>query len=282
MREEVDDRAVGVDDADAVLHGRSHVEATVGVEAETVARASPEVFDHPLARTVGVHAQQPGLLDHHNGAVGLERDPVAVREAVGEHGDRAVRRVLHHATGRLLGGRPVRRVGEVDRAVGADREVVGGEEPVVGEVGDRTIRLLRAGDRVSPDGTLADLRTVRWRAKSKPPFCVTRIEPSAASAAPLAPPPVSAKCSAAFCSGRHAVERTFGDARHDQRSVAAPHRTFAELRSLAHNLRTHALSLAHHIGLNDRGPSGARSPTNTGGRQVSSGHEARCGRWGST
>ena len=102
--EEVDDRAVGVDDADAVLHGRRHVEATVGVETETVARASPEVFDHPLARTVGVHAQQPGLLDHHERAVGLERDPVAVREAVGEHGDRAVRRVLHHATGRFLGG----------------------------------------------------------------------------------------------------------------------------------------------------------------------------------
>ena len=34
-----------------------------------------------------------------------------------------------------------------------------------------------------------------------PPFCVTRIEPSAASAAPFAPPLVTANCSAVPCSG---------------------------------------------------------------------------------
>ena len=53
-REEVDDGAVGVDDADAVLDGRRHVEAAVDVEAEAVAAAAAEGLDHPLARAVGM------------------------------------------------------------------------------------------------------------------------------------------------------------------------------------------------------------------------------------
>ena len=52
-REEVDDRAVGIDDADAVLDRRRDVEATVGVEAEAVAAAGPERLDDPLAAPVG-------------------------------------------------------------------------------------------------------------------------------------------------------------------------------------------------------------------------------------
>ena len=39
----------GVDDANAVLDRRRHVEAAVDVEAEAVAAAGPEALDHPFA-----------------------------------------------------------------------------------------------------------------------------------------------------------------------------------------------------------------------------------------
>ena len=48
--EEVDDGAVGLDDADAVLDRRRDVVAAVGVDAEPVATARPERLDDPLAR----------------------------------------------------------------------------------------------------------------------------------------------------------------------------------------------------------------------------------------
>src|SRR4051794_27452193 len=59
--------------------------------------------------------------------------------------------------------------------------------------------------------------------KSMPPFCVTRIEPSAASAAPLAPPPVSARRSTAPVETR--IRWSAPSATLVTTSVSSPHHT---------------------------------------------------------
>ena len=75
--------------------------------------------------------------------------------------------------------------------------------------------------------------------KSMPPFCVTRIEPSAASAAPFAPPVVSAKRSVRCCSGQTRYSAPAGDTGDDDRAVGAPHRPFGERDPRADHLGLH-------------------------------------------
>ena len=75
--------------------------------------------------------------------------------------------------------------------------------------------------------------------KSIPPFCVTRIEPSAASAAPFAPPVVTAICSTVPVSGCTPEERTRGDAGRDDGAVGTPHRALRERNTPADNLGSH-------------------------------------------
>ena len=53
-------------------------------------RAVAERLDDPLACCRREHRLQPAALDHHDAAVGLERDAVAVVEALGDDVERAV------------------------------------------------------------------------------------------------------------------------------------------------------------------------------------------------
>ena len=74
-----------------------------------------------------------------------------------------------------------------------------------------------------------------------PPFWVTRIEPSAASAAPFAPPPVSAnRSTVARARARRGSSAPAGDAGDDDRAVGAPHRPFGERDPRADDLGLHA------------------------------------------
>ena len=90
---------------------------------------------------------QTATLDDHQRAVGRERDAVAVLEAVGRDGHAPVPLEHHHATHRRVGRREMTGIGEEHPPVGGDREVVGREEAVVGEVRDRAVteRELQAG-----------------------------------------------------------------------------------------------------------------------------------------
>ena len=81
--QEVDHRAVGIDDADAVFAGGRNVRAAVDVVAEPVATTVAERLDHPLARAVGVHGLQPAPFHDDDDTVGRERDAVAVLEVAG-------------------------------------------------------------------------------------------------------------------------------------------------------------------------------------------------------
>src|SRR3954462_5562518 len=102
-RPEVGDRAVGLDDADAVLDRGRDVEASVGVEAEAVAAALAELLDDPFAAASGAHTLETEPLDDHDRAVGLERDAVAVEEASRELAHAAVAAVDHHPADEGLG-----------------------------------------------------------------------------------------------------------------------------------------------------------------------------------
>ena len=78
--EELDLAAVGLEDPHAVGRGVRHVEPAVGVDAEPVAAPAGQLLDDPGPLAVD-EAQQALTLDDDGGAVGLERDPVAVEEA---------------------------------------------------------------------------------------------------------------------------------------------------------------------------------------------------------
>ena len=129
---------------------RRDVEAAVGVEAEAVAAARAERLDHPFAAAVGVHALQAAALDDHDAAVGFERDAVAEEEAVGERAH-ATRRVRRSSPGRdaVVGRRVVAGIGEVDVAVGGDREIVRAVQAVVGEIRRPCRRARRVAARAS-------------------------------------------------------------------------------------------------------------------------------------
>src|SRR5262249_7237685 len=133
-REEVEHRAVAVDDAYAVLDRRRDVEAAVDVAAKSVAAASTEFLDHPLARTVGKHALQSASLDDDDRVDVLVHDAVAVEETAGEQADGSVALIDEHAATVLVLRREVTGVGEVHVAVARDGEVVRAVEPVVGEI----------------------------------------------------------------------------------------------------------------------------------------------------
>ena len=81
-----------------------------------------------------MHALQAAALDHDHRAVGLQGDPVAVVEAVGELGDSSVAPEHHDPTRGLLVRREVAGIGEQDGAVDGDGEIVGAAEAGVGEV----------------------------------------------------------------------------------------------------------------------------------------------------
>ena len=80
--EELDLLAV-LDDPYPVLDRGGHVVAAVAVDAEAVTCAATEHLDHPLAGAVGIEALQAGALDDDQVALEIERDAVAVPEAVG-------------------------------------------------------------------------------------------------------------------------------------------------------------------------------------------------------
>ena len=189
-----------------MLDGGRDVEAAVGVEAEAVATAVAELLDHPLARAVGEAAAAGRVARPRRACRRVERDAVAVEKpsANGRHG--AVARVHQDAAGGLFLRREVAGVGEVHAAVGRDREIVGAVEAVVGRY--VTAPSGAASCRPGVDGHARRERRRRRRAlaTSKPPFCVTRIEPSAASAAPFAPP-WSRRTASAAGLGPHAEQR---------------------------------------------------------------------------
>ena len=137
--EEVDDGAVGVDDADAVLDRRRDVEAAVGVEAEPVASAPTELLDDPLARPVGEESLQSAPFDDDEIALAIDGDAVAVHEAVGDDIRGAVALEREDPSEVRLRWGIVAGVGEVHGAVGRDAQVVRRVEPVFEQRDDRAV-----------------------------------------------------------------------------------------------------------------------------------------------
>ena len=161
---------------------------------------------------------KPRALDHHDRAVGLEHDAVAVEEAVGERAHRC-RRVRRPSPGRRRssGGGIVAGVGEVHVAVGRDREVVRAVEVVVGEVRDRAVgrgELEPGRRRHATPGTRANdagqLREVHAAVLGDEDRAVGR-ERGAVRAAARRPRTRSARCSL----GPHAEQRARRDAGDD-------------------------------------------------------------------
>jgi len=83
--EAFDNDSVTVDDQHAMRDRRTHVEASVLVETETVTATAPEILDDPFVITAAgrIEAQQTRAFDHDDVAVGFERNPVDVPEAGG-------------------------------------------------------------------------------------------------------------------------------------------------------------------------------------------------------
>ena len=122
-----------------MLDRRRDVEPSVGIETEAVASAPTELLDHPLAGAVGKQPLEAAPFDDDEVAVAVERDAVAVEEAVGDDARAAVALEREHPTGVLFLRRPVARIGEVHGSVGGDAEIVGAVEALVEEVGHGSV-----------------------------------------------------------------------------------------------------------------------------------------------
>ncbi len=169
--EEVDDGAVGVDDADAVLDRRRDVEATVGVEAEAVAAARSELLDHPFAVAVGV-ARAASRAARRRRRCRRVRTRCRCSRRSRRRTSAPFRRARRRSRGRccVLGRRVVPGIGEVDvdrRPRSRDRSGRGTRRR---RGRSRCRRARRAGARASPAtqrGERPRRRRAAWRSRCR-------------------------------------------------------------------------------------------------------------------
>ena len=134
--------------------------------------------------------------------------------------------------------RVVRRIGEEHVAVGGDREVVRAQEAVVGEVGDGAVgaRELQARESRAGRGRVGEQPErgeVDAAVLGDEDRTVGRERGTVRAAAGVG------EHASPGSDRLHAEQRAFGDARDDQRAVAAPHRPLTEPDPVAHNFGVH-------------------------------------------